>query len=210
MLGKSGVCPAVKLRSVGRSMHHGQQTLVRQPGRSSARRARHHDRGWAPRCGHDGARATQETPLHIPLKRARQLPRKRRAVGAAKAGAGRFCWTKTLKVGFLAGFSSEGSWNWREKCPEFPPFKAVFRHGLPKNGGYKSFRTAVAARLPEKTGHSGERSADAEKFLTLARFVFRKVKILSLEQICSKNIWRFGTKVLPLQRSFKQAIYEVF
>ena len=68
-----------------------------------------HDRGYgsADVFGSDTRRQLPQVKksLHIPLEQKGQLPRERRAVGAAKAGASLVFRAQTSKVGFLSRFS---------------------------------------------------------------------------------------------------------
>ena len=51
---------------------------------------------------------TSKISLHIPPSEGWQLPRERRAVGAAKADASLVFRTQTPEAGFLSGFSRGG------------------------------------------------------------------------------------------------------
>ena len=60
---------------------------------------------------HKTAIATSKNSLHIPLEQKGQLPRERRAVGAAKAAARRFFRPKVLKNACLWDFLPKRVWN---------------------------------------------------------------------------------------------------
>ena len=91
----------------------------------------------------DGA---SKKSLHIPLDKVRQLPRERRAVGAAKTAVGRFFRAPHPETPINRDFYRRRAWNFHEKRPKLPPFEMAIRGPKRKNG--VSCHPAGASCLP--------------------------------------------------------------
>ncbi len=68
-----------------------------------------------------------EKALHIPLAIGRQLPRQRRAVGAAEVGRSAFFRAARPEMPVNKAFRVKRQWNFHENRPELPPSEAAIR-----------------------------------------------------------------------------------